>query len=115
MRKLGLSIAASIFAFGMSVPASAHPGDGPHDRDHQQLEDQHDDAHDGLEQMHDDAHAAGLDPWEHRQLHRYLNWQHEREHRQLEWQHRRQHRRNRDWYGGWDNYRDYDRRGNYGY
>ncbi len=43
--------------------------DRHHDQ-HEQLADQHGDVHDQLDEEHARAHEQGLDPWEHRQLHR---------------------------------------------
>lgn len=113
MRKLGLVVAASFLAFGVTAPAMAHPDDdwyqSPHDYDHNRLDRQHDDEHDYLDDVHREAHGQGLSRWEHRQLHRDLRREHRREHRQLDREHRWEHRDNR-WNPGYYGWRSPDYR-----
>ena len=113
MRKLVLVAAASFLALGATAPAMAHPDDwwdqSQHDYDHEQLDQEHQDEHGYLDEMHREAHEEGMTPWEHRQLHRYLNHEHAREHRELEREHRWEHWRNyqNPWYYGYPQYRYY--------
>lgn len=112
MRKIGLMLAASFLAVGVTAPAMAHPDNNgwyqsQHDEDHDQLDRQHDDEHDNLDEIHREAHEDGMSPWEHRQLHRYLNREHAREHRELDREHRWEH-----WQNGWNpSYYRYSRSG----
>ena len=109
MRKVILTAASAIAVAGFAAPAMAHPDDG-HDEEHEQLNDQHDEAHDDLDYEHAEAHAQGLSPWEHYQLHRYLDAKHDWEHEQLRSEHHRWHNYN-DWdYGAYNGYPRY-----YGY
>ena len=111
MRRLGLQMAASFLALGFAAPAIAHPDDGwdqsQHGYDHDRLDQQHGNEHDYLDDVHREAHEEGLDPWEHRQLHRSLNREHRREHRQLDREHRWEHQDNswNPWYYGARRYR----------
>ncbi|MEO6717502.1 MAG: hypothetical protein ABIM50_09695 [Novosphingobium sp.] len=116
MRNLSLMIAGPLLAAGISAPAMAQSYYGynvdqsQHGDDHDQLEQQHDDGHDYLDDVHREAHEEGLNPWEHRQLHRELNREHGREHRQLNREHSWEHRRNYgyDSYGSYNGYRGYN-------
>src|SRR5437879_6557778 len=78
MHKLIVTVIASACAFGLAAPAMAHPDDGTdeHEEVHDQLNDQHGAGHDTLDAFHAQAHQYGMDPWEHRQLHRFLDLQH---------------------------------------
>lgn len=110
MRKLVLMVASTIALAGFAAPASAHPYDDAHYDEHERLNDQHDAIHDDLDQEHVEAHEEGMTPWEHRQLHRYLDQKHDWEDEQLRRKHRRWHNRN-DWeddgYGRYDGYSRY--------
>lgn len=114
MRKLTLMLVSPLLALGVAVPAMAHPDDGygydqyesQHDYDHDHLDQRHDAGHEYLDEIHREAHEEGMSPWEHYQLHRYLDREHAWQHRRLEWQHRREHWR-RSWdpgYYGWGGY-----------
>lgn len=107
MKKLIFTLASTVAMAGFAAPAMAHPDDG-HEEEHEQLNDQHADAHDELGEEHAEAHAEGLSPWEHRQLHRYLDQKHQWEHSQLRREHRGWHNYN-DWDGGYSGYNGYSR------
>lgn len=107
MGRLILALGCSVALAGFAAPASAQSYDYRHDDEHEQLNERHGDIHDDLDEEHAEAHAEGMTPWEHRQLHRYLDEKHRWEDAQLRREHRRWHDRN-DW--EYDRYPDY-----YGY
>ena len=95
MRKLVITAVGVLAALALAGPAYAHENNwnSRHDWQHDQLDQRHDDVHDQLDAEHAEAHEQGLNPWEHRQLHRELQYQHEKADHRIERQHERQHRR----------------------
>jgi hypothetical protein len=120
MKYKAIAAALGLAAFAALTPvaASAHGdedgynrnygwnGYSQHDRQHDRLDDRHDNIHDRLDDEHAYAHEQGLDPWEHRQLHRELDYRHEEADGRLRRDHWRQHWRNRwqrrGFYGRWN-------------